>query len=303
MYSCQKLHSTGDPFPGRYDETVATPTLSIIIPTHKRAKILAQCLEHIEKQTIVDQLEVIVVSDGPDEEVKWKVENGKWKMTVKFFEVSKSHQGVARNKGTENAGGEFILFIGDDIFLKPDACEKHLHALSSFHFPFSVLGHTTWDPACGITPVMKWLETSGWQFGYPMIKRYAHHFLPSHLQHRFTYTSNISLPTKIAKRFLFREDVKFYGWEDIEWGWRLRQAGIKLFYEPDAKALHHHHMTLDDSLRRMEILGRSAVVMDRLNLELNLVPRGSKRLKYQAASLLPSMRGRHSKAFLAGIDQ
>ena len=54
--------------------------LSIIIPTHKRPEILRKCLKHIEQQTIKDQIEVIVVSDGLDEEAREVVENGKWKM-------------------------------------------------------------------------------------------------------------------------------------------------------------------------------------------------------------------------------
>src|SRR5205823_1924992 len=99
--------------------------------------------------------------------------------------------------------------------------------------------------------VMRWLEKYGWQFGYPKSESYAHDFLPTDIQHRFTYTSHISLPTETAKRYPFLEDVSLYGWEDIEWGMRLRDAGIRLFYEPDARAFHHHPMTLEQSLKRM----------------------------------------------------
>jgi glycosyltransferase involved in cell wall biosynthesis len=278
-------------------------TLSIVIPTHKRPHILRRCLEHIEKQTVTGQLEVIVVSDGPDDMARRVLEDKGWAMPVKFFEIPKSQQGVARNKGVSEASGEFILFIGDDIFLAPDACEKHLAAhVSQYHdLQYAVLGFTTWDPACGITPVMKWLEKSGWQFGYPFIRRYGGNFLPDHLQQRFTYTSHISLPTKIAKKFAFREDVTFYGWEDIEWGWRLRNADIKLFYESAATALHHHRIMMEDSLKRMETLGQSAVIMDRLAPGMNLTPTGRKLMKYRAAALLPGMRGMHTRAFLRGV--
>ncbi len=285
------------------------PLLSIVIPTHKRPEILRRCLEHIEKQTIIDQIEVIVVSDGE----KLKEESGKWKMPVHVFDVRKSHQGVARNEGMKHVQGKYVMFIGDDIFLAPDACEKHLKA----HSPplprtgegaggrgcmsRSVLGFTTWDPACGITPVMEWLEKSGWQFGYPTIQPYSHSTIPPSIQHRFTYTSHISLPMEIAKKFPFREDVTLYGWEDVEWGWRLKNAGVKLFYEPDAKTLHHHHMELSDSLKRMDTLGRSAIVMDRLVPQLGLVPRGWKLMKYQLASWLPTMRGKHAQAFMRGL--
>ncbi|MBI1812668.1 glycosyltransferase family 2 protein [Candidatus Peregrinibacteria bacterium] len=298
-------------------------TLSLIIPTHRRADILKECLSRIARQTIGDQLEVIVVSDGQDEETVKLFEDTRSKtQDTKFLEIPPCHQGVARNRGVQAATADLCLFIGDDIFLEPDACEKHLRChgercrTMATKSPFdraqgdirtqstiAVLGHTTWDPALEITKVMLWLERSGWQFGYPMIERYAHRFLPSTIQRRFTYTSHLSLPTAIAKQFPFREDVSLYGWEDIEWGLRLAKAGIRLFYEPDAKTLHHHPMTLKDSLKRMETLGRSAVEIEKLVSELNVVPKGWKRIAYALASKLPTMRGKHARAFLRGTER
>ena len=273
----------------------STPLLSIVIPTHNRPDILHACLEHIENQTAADQLEVIVVNDGKH----IGVSDG----NVRELLVSPCHQGTARNKGVAKAYGKHVLFLGDDIFLETDACEMHLDALETrfADLHFAVLGFTTWDPACGITSTMKWLEKSGWQFGYPMIHRHAHNFLPSHTQHRFTYTSHISLPRRIAAKFPFREDVTLYGWEDIEWGLRLKNRGVKILYEPHAVGLHHHHITLKDSLKRMEILGRSAVMMEKLVPELTVVPRGRKRMTYTIAATLPGMRGKHAKMFLKGL--
>ncbi len=270
-----------------------TPSLSVVIPTHNRAKILARCLEYLERQTIAEKLEVIVVNDDSG---KLKVESGKFDLSI--LDVPPCHQGVARNKGVEKARSGHVLFIGDDIFLSPDACARHLAAARNRR---AVLGFTTWDPACGITPVMEWLEQSGWQFGYPMIEEYTRKAIPPSMQHRFTYTSHVSLPTAVAKQIPFRDDMTLYGWEDIEWGLRLKNAGVELFYEPDARALHHHHMTMEDSLKRMETLGTSAVQMEQMVPSLTLVPRGLKRWKYRAASLLPTMRGRHAKAFLRGM--
>jgi glycosyltransferase involved in cell wall biosynthesis len=296
------------------------PRLSIIIPTHKRAAILQQTLEHIEKQTIKDDLEVIVVGDGEDSETA-KLFEREWSIPVTYFAIPKSHQGVARNRGVEKAKGEYILFIGDDAFLAPDACEKHIQALTTAchtepaevrhadamvrqaHHDTLVLGHTTWDPSLTITPVMKWLEESGWQFGYPKIAEYKHDFIPSSIQHSYTYTIHISLPTAIAKQFPFREDVTLYGWEDMEWGMRLKHAGVKLFYEPDAKAYHHHPMTLEQSLKRMETIGSSAVAIEKISPELHVLPRGWKRFAYHLLSFLPTMQGKHARAYVKGIEE
>ena len=64
--------------------------LSVIIPTHKRAEILRRCIERLELQTIADQIEVIVVSDGHDAETANLFRNAKWKTRVQFFEIEKS---------------------------------------------------------------------------------------------------------------------------------------------------------------------------------------------------------------------
>lgn len=289
----------------RYDHSLFMIKLSVIIPTYKRADILRECLQCLEKQTIADSIDVIIVSDGHDDKTAALFANPAWRMRVHFLEVPKSHQGVARNAGVALATGERVLFIGDDIFLAPDACEKHFvlpsHGTGEGLGEGALLGFTTWDPAVGTTPVMQWLEKSGWQFGYPSIARYAHDVIPRAVQHQYSYTSHISLPLSVAKKIPFRTDVHLYGWEDIEWGMRLRDAGVRLVYEPDARALHHHHMTLEDSLKRMEVLGRSAVEIQKKVPEFDRVPSGWKLFAYRVFSLLPTMSGKHRKAFLSGL--
>lgn len=287
--------------------------LSVIIPTHRRSFILKRTLEHIAAQTTVRELEVIVVSDGEDAQARAMCEQACWDFPLRYEEIPKAHQGVARNHGVRLATGDIVLFIGDDMFLEPEACALHIgthegvrklrasHAEASALASPAVLGFITWDPDCGITPVMRFLERSGWQFGYPKLARYGGRLVPPRMQHWFTYTGHISVATDVARRFPFREDVSLYGWEDVEWGLRLREAGVGLLYEPWAKALHHHHLETDDSLKRLETLGRSAVVMEKLNPALRLTPKGFKKVAYRLLSLLPTFAGTHRAAFLRGL--
>jgi len=167
----------------------------------------------------------------------------------------------------------------------------------------ALLGFTTWDSECGITPVMTWLEQSGWQFGYPHIEPYKHDFVPEPRQHLYTYTSQISIKTELAKKFPFKEDLTLYGWEDILWGEELRRAGIRLYYEPDAVAHHRHSITLEDSLRRMRTLGNSAVITTAKYPYLDRVPKGWKVLAYWWFGSFPTIRGAHRRAFLKGVRE
>lgn len=281
---------------------MAAPALSVVIPTHKRPDLLKECLDRLQKQTLREHLEVIVVSDGHDAQTQLAVEEGKWDVPVAFFEVEKSQQGVARNRGVQEARGEIVLFIGDDIYLAPDACALHLGAHKKHRRDIAILGFTTWDTALDITPAMRWLEESGWQFGYNLLTPYAHDFVPAEMQHRFTYTSHISVPRAVAQAHPFLTDVSMYGWEDIVWGQALQKAGIPLFYEPDAQALHHHRVTLDDSLARIETLGRSLLHITRVAPDLDRRPTGLKLWAYRLIALTPTMRGRHYRAFLRGLE-
>ena len=234
------------------------------------------------------------MSDGHDNATASMMRESTWNIPVQFHEIEKSQQGVTRNKGVQLATSDRCLFLGDDMFLEKGACEKHLGENA-------ILGFITWDTALEITPAMKFLDESGGQFGYPMIAKYAGQPIPRSLQHRFTSTGNISLPTSVAKRIPFREDLLMYGWEDMEWGERLAKEGVVLMYIPEAKALHHHHITLEQSLKRMETIGTSLMVISEKLPEFERAPSVLKMIYYKVESLLPTMRGKHRRAFLKGI--
>ena len=279
------------------------PALSVIIPTHERSEILAECLKCLEGQTIAHDIEVVVINDAKDDKFDALAAKSDWHIPVQFKTIAPCQQGVARNHGVAMARSSTVLFIGDDIFLRPDACAVHASIHKNIGTPVAVLGATVWDPTMEITPVMEWLMQSGWQFGYPKIEKHAGNYLPENVQHLFTYTSNLSIPTEVAKRIPFREDMKLYGWEDIEWGMRLRAAGVRVFFEPEAKAWHHHVIALEESLRRMEMIGESVVHMSASVPGFDRLPRGWKRIAYKIFAKFPTMAGRHRAAFLKGIRQ
>lgn len=282
-------------------------SLSVIIPTHKRADLLSSCIEYLERQTVKEKIEVIVVSDGHDDVTAELMAKGTWNIPVKFAEIPKSQQGSARNKGLSMAEAPIVLFIGDDILLTPGACEAHLKAHDALKkmgkADSAVLGFTTWDPTREVTPVMRWLETSGWQFGYPHIAKHTHDFIPEERQHLYTYTSQISIQTELAKKFPFKEDITLYGWEDILWGMELVRAGIRLYYEPDAVAHHRHSISLEQSVNRMYTLGKSAVITAQKYPFLDRVPKGWKVLAYWWFGSFPTIRGAHRRAFLKGVRE
>ncbi len=91
--------------------------ISVVIPTFKRPQLLGKCLTALTNQTFLQEdYEVIVVTDGPDEETQNEVVSFKNNHTNIFYTSLQCKAGpaAARNKGAGLARGELILFTDDD---------------------------------------------------------------------------------------------------------------------------------------------------------------------------------------------
>lgn len=93
---------------------------SIIIPVYNVEKYLDQCLESVVNQSNPD-FECILVNDGSTDNSgnicdKWANADNRFRV------IHQENQGVssARNKGLENAKGEFIVFIDSDDWVEED---------------------------------------------------------------------------------------------------------------------------------------------------------------------------------------
>lgn len=285
--------------------------LSIIIPTYNRLEILKRCLQAIDLQEDVDlaNVEVIVVDDGSrDGTYEWMVENaGNFRFALRPYQQENAGQGKARNLGLDEMKGEIAMFIGDDIFLHPRAVARHLAVHADHPEPeVACLGFTTWHPELRITNFMYFLEHGGHQFKYGAItrpfpgdeKRFEADFW-------YFYTSNISFKAALinggqseiaAVASLPRNDgpLRFeqvytsYGWEDIDFGYRLQKVhGMRIAYDPTIKAWHHHEVTLEGFRERMRSIAKNARTFHKRFPEVPILPSGFKKLAFRILSLPP----------------
>jgi len=89
------------------------PWVTVIIPTHKRAKLLERAVASVVAQDFEDW-ELIVVSDGPDAESQAAVESLQ-DARIRFIEAPcKNDANAARNVGVSTARGEWCAFLDDD---------------------------------------------------------------------------------------------------------------------------------------------------------------------------------------------
>jgi GT2 family glycosyltransferase/glycosyltransferase involved in cell wall biosynthesis len=239
--------------------------VSVVVPTHNRKQKLQACLAALARQSILPQeFEVIVVDDGSTDGTGEAVAAGNTPFALSYYRQDGAGPGAARNLGIEKAAGELILFVGDDVVADERLLEEHLLAHAGSSGPgVAILGHIDWPGAMPRNAVMEYVcGDAALQFAYSLIPA-----LPA-LDHRFFYTSNISL----KRRFLvdaadagirFDPDFRHAAFEDSEFAFRLIPRGLEIRYAERARALHDHPMDLESFAARELRAGQMAVVFYR----------------------------------------
>jgi glycosyltransferase involved in cell wall biosynthesis len=108
---------------------MASPEVSVVVPTHNRPRLLALTLDSVLWQEGVN-VEVVVVDDGSSDDLRPAVE-GLADPRVRLIRHERA-RGVsaARNRGVLEARGAWIAFVDDDDLWAPD---KLLAQLAAAH--------------------------------------------------------------------------------------------------------------------------------------------------------------------------
>lgn len=236
-------------------ETLPSNSLSVIIPTYNREKVLAKALEAYLAQSSPQLIhELLVVDDGSTDGTESMVREVSTRAPFPICYLRQPNKGpaAARNVGIREARSNLVLFTDSDIIPERDLVEQHIkwHE-NNPQITAAVLGYVTWPPEIKATPFMRWYGEEGAVFAYRQLrgKREA--------DFRFFYTCNLSLKTDFLRTCgQFDEDFKSASWEDTELGYRLHKAGLRLLYNPQAVAFHYQFFTFDEACRKA--LGNSS---------------------------------------------
>ena len=99
------------------------PKISVIIPVYNVAPYIEKCVESIAAQTFAD-IEILCVDNGSaDNSLALLNKLAKADKRIKIFSVENLGPGHSRNKGLDEAVGEYILFVDSDDFIAPTLCE------------------------------------------------------------------------------------------------------------------------------------------------------------------------------------
>lgn len=120
-----------------------------------------------------------------------------------------------------------------------------------------MLGLVRWHPDAANGPIQRWMEWSGTQFDYGSVDASGQAGWS-----RF-YSSNVSFKRRLFESVGgFDPDFPFL-YEDIELGWRMSEAGMRLWFEPGALTRHDHRYDWLALRRRFETAARAERLMTR----------------------------------------
>ena len=100
------------------------PQISVVIPAFNAGKYISSCLESVLAQTFSD-LEVVIVDDGSTDNTL-EIISACADDRVRLYTQANSGSAAARNKGVQEARGEWIAFIDADDIWAPEKLEKQL---------------------------------------------------------------------------------------------------------------------------------------------------------------------------------
>lgn len=189
----------------------------------------------------IQDTEIIVVDNGS--------EDGSVEMVEKFkveLIKNKNNFGFAKanNQGIRIAKGEYILLLNSDTEVKPGCLEK-LVEFAKEHSWAGVIGARLLNPDGSIQPsvyhfptllrAMKeyWLGQKGTCEKYaPKDKR------PVEVE--AVVGAAMLIPKKVFDKVGLLDERYFMYFEDLDFCRRVKRAGLKVLYLPQAEIIHHH---------------------------------------------------------------
>ena len=228
------------------------PTLSIVIVNYNTRQLLDDCLASIfTAEAPAGGLEVIVVdnasSDGSQALVREKYPS----VQLIASGVNRGFS-AANNLGMDVANGRTILFLNSDTRLEPDALVKPLACLdqqpkvgaltvrliypTGERDPDNHRGFPTpWNAICHFSGLSKLFPND------PRFNGYFQSYKNMQETHPVDVIagSYMLMPMALCRELGGWDETYFFYGEDIDFCYRIREAGYQIIYYPHVEVLHY----------------------------------------------------------------
>lgn len=217
---------------------MASPQVSVVIPTFERVGALSECLRSLAVQTVPSSaFEVLVCDDGSRQPIRNAIaptlESLEGRLQVRVIRQQNRGPAAARNRGAAAAAGRFLAFTDDDCRPEPDWLDRLLREFATR--PSVLLGGglrvaADADPYARATQAIM-------DFVYAEQERRG--------GLRVFSTSNLALPADAFQQMGgFSSTFTRPAGEDYDLCARWYRNGGEAAYVPDAVVSHNHALTL-----------------------------------------------------------
>ncbi len=224
--------------------------VSVIIPTYNRKGVLLKTLDAFNRESFKD-FEVIVVNDGGNEV---ELDLTKYKYPLHYLTQANNGPASARNKGADEAEGDYLIFIGDDCIPDANFILNHYLELSQKRNTVTQ-GYTVWDREI-YDDFTFFLDKYNLQVNWASCKNQDGSW-KREINKEFCITTNYGIPRELFEYVGgFDESFKKAAWEDIEFGFRL--AGYEIsqaVFVPNAVNFHQHSYNIQKWINRQKTEG------------------------------------------------
>lgn len=225
--------------------------ISIIILNYNTRDLLRDCLRSVLTSQMSGGYEVIVVDNRSTDQSAEMVER-EFPGVMLIRSPRNGGFSHGNNQGLRLAAGRYVMLLNPDTVLPPDA----LPVLVSFMDqtpeagvcgPRLVRADGTLDLACRRsfpTPEVSLYRLLGLSKLFPKSPRFARYnltFLDEHKSAEVDAVVGACMIVRaeaISQAGLLDEQFFMYG-EDLDWAYRIKQLGWKVFYNPAVTVLHY----------------------------------------------------------------
>jgi GT2 family glycosyltransferase len=231
--------------------------VTLILTTYNRPSILEKSVAALHRQELKNtEIEIIVVDDcSKDENSEMAA-----KVIAKFpgirYHRNLQNKGLSgsRNAGARLGTGEFILFLDDDIIVEPNYVMGHVEILASAT-NIATVGSLRFPPELTKdNNLMKYLSSRELRQ-----RNFSQDFLQD-LDPQYLGGGICGMrKSDYIKVNGFNETYLFYGGEDVDMGYSLQSAGVRILYAANAKADHYDTVTIDRYRSKYMESGREGI--------------------------------------------
>ncbi len=278
------------------EEPLERVKISVILCTYNRCESLAGALKSVSASKLPPSVdwEVLIVDNNSTDQTRKVAEEfcAAYPGRFQYFCETRQGKSFALDRGTREASGDIIAFMGDDVTVEPDWLHKLTKPLVTAGYLGT--GGRICAPADVVIPT--WMQLEGPSSLAQVLATYDRGREPLELREDTPFGTNMAFRREAFETFdTFRMDLnptldnEIRG-EDTEFCLRLLKAGLPIFYVPDAVVYHDvplKWLRKDHFLRWYFDYGRAVIRKRAHGTDMWFIPRPLFGIAKHSALMLP----------------